>query len=131
MIALDTNVLVRTLVEDDPSQSRRAHELLEAIRDRDDRAFVSDIVLCEVVWVLERSYRIRRKEISEALELVLATRNLVFREIESAARALRRYAKGRGDFADYLIQEQARQRGCDAVVTFDRELLKEDGFVEP
>jgi predicted nucleic-acid-binding protein len=63
VIALDTNVLVRYLVEDDPAQARAAIALIEATIERGDRLFVAQIVLCETVRVLSYAYRFRREEI--------------------------------------------------------------------
>jgi len=57
MIALDTNVLVRFLVEDDEKQSQKATRLIRNAQKRGEPLFISDIVMCEVVWVLSTSYR--------------------------------------------------------------------------
>ena len=62
MIALDTNVLVRYLVQDDPIQSPKATEILDSLSES-NRAFISCIVLCETFWVLKTSYRLSKKEL--------------------------------------------------------------------
>ena len=129
MIALDTNVLVRFLVEDDADQLARARRLLQKAVDSNSFCYVSDVVMCEVVWVLERSYEFRRAEIGQVLGRLLRAGNLAFASSERLARALEAYEAGRGDFADYLIREHARASGCEAVATFDGDLLKEPGFV--
>lgn len=129
MIALDTNVLVRFLVEDDPAQTERARVFLQRIIDAGSTAFVSDVVLCEIVWVLERSYKLRRPEIARLLGRLLRANHLAFLSPDPLAPALEAYDEGRGDFADYVIREHARAHGCDAVATFDRALLKEPGFL--
>jgi len=131
VIALDTNVLVRFLVEDDPAQGRRAKALLQKAIDADEPCFVSDVVVCEVVWVLGTSYRVGRTEIGAILGQLLRARHLAFPSSERLARALAAYEAGRGDFADYLIREWAREGGCEAVMTFDGDLLKEAGFAAP
>jgi predicted nucleic-acid-binding protein len=131
MIALDTNVLIRFLVEDDEAQSRRATKLIEGTVARDDQLFVSDIVMCETVWVLSSAYRFSRAEIVDALSQLLRARSLVFSSADSIARALDAYRKERGDFADYLIREHARSAGAETVATFDGALLKESGFSKP
>ncbi len=131
MIALDTNVLVRFLVEDDPVQSRQAKAMMaRAVRD-DGQYFVSEVVVCEVVWVLAGSYRVGRKEIAAILRQLLRARHLTFSEGARLWQALGAYDSGRGDFADYLIREAARESCCEAVVTFDRALLREPGFAGP
>jgi predicted nucleic-acid-binding protein len=131
VIALDTNVLVRFLVEDDPSQTEKASRVLQRALDSNSSCFVSDVVMCEVVWVLESSYKFRRTEISQVLGRLLRATHLTFSSIEQLARSLDAYRTGRGGFADYLIREHARAHGCEAVATFDGDLLKEPGFEAP
>ena len=131
MIALDTNVLIRFLVEDDEAQSRRAIELIEGAVARDEQLFISDIVMCETVWVLSSAYRFSRAEIVDALSQLLRARSVVFSSADNLARALDAYRKGRGDFADFLIREHARSAGAETVATFDGALLKESGFSKP
>ncbi len=131
MIALDTNVLIRFLVKDDEAQSRRATKLIEGAVARDEQLFVSDIVMCETVWVLSSAYRFSRAEIVDALSQLLRARSVVFSSVDSIARALDAYRKERGDFADYLIREHARSAGAETVATFDGALLKESGFSKP
>ena len=131
MIALDTNVLIRFLVEDDEAQTRRATKLIEGAVARDEQLFVSDIVMCETVWVLSSAYRFSRTEIVDALSQLLRARSVVFSSADSIARALDAYCKERGDFADYLIREHARSAGAETVATFDGALLKESGYSKP
>jgi predicted nucleic-acid-binding protein len=131
MIALDTNVLVRFLVDDDEVQSRRAAALIRRAIDKDEPLHVSNITLCELVWVLEASYGFARDEIAKTLDALLQARHLSFIAPDGLARALTAYARGRGDLADYVIREEARAAGCDTVVTFDRALCSEPGFSKP
>lgn len=128
MSALDTNVLVRFLVRDEPAQARRAKALVDALEDREERAYVSDIVLCELVWVLARSYGLARSDIASALRRLVTARQLRFDSVDNVLRALGAYENGKGDFADYLIREHARAAGCSVVMTFDQRLLAEEGF---
>jgi predicted nucleic-acid-binding protein len=131
MIALDTNVLVRFLVEDDTAQSAKAAKLVAHAVSEDEPIFVSDVVLCETVWVLLAAYRVPRTEVAEILGRLLVAAHLRFNEVDRLSRALGAFVAGKGDFADYLIREQARAAGCEKVATFDRVLLKETGFAAP
>lgn len=122
---------MRFLVEDDPGQGARARARIQAAVSSDTPLFVSDLVICELVWVLERGYRVPRREVAGTLASLLRTRHLRFQDPDRLDRAVRRYASARGDLADYLIREHARAAGCSEVLTFDRTLLGEAGFVEP
>jgi predicted nucleic-acid-binding protein len=131
MIALDTNVLVRFLVEDDKVQSAKAAKLVERAIARDETLFVSDVVVCETVWVLLSAYQVSRVEVAELLAQLFKATHLGFRDVEPLLRSLDAFVAGRGDFADYLILEHARAAGCSEVATFDKALLKENGFTSP
>ncbi|HCU26139.1 MAG TPA: hypothetical protein DF383_14080, partial [Deltaproteobacteria bacterium] len=68
MIAIDTNVLIRYLVQDHLQQAKKAAQLIEQLETTRSLAFLSDIVLCEVVWVLQSCYQESRERIAEILE---------------------------------------------------------------
>ena len=129
MIALDTNVLVRYLVEDDEKQTALAAALITRAIANDEALFIADVVVCETVWVLSISYDTSRTDIVGVLRKLFRARHLTFRAVDQLIRGLEAFEAGKGDFADYLIREQARAAECEAVATFDRVLLKERGFV--
>ena len=131
MRALDTNVLVRFLVEDALKQSAAAAALIERAAAAGESLFVSDVVVCEVVWVLGTAYRVPRAQIASTLRELFRARALAFEAASELSRALDAFAIGRGDFADYLVREHARAAGCSTVVTFDKVLQKEAGFSAP
>ena len=131
MITLDTNVLARFLVQDDPVQAPRARAFLLEALETGSLCFVSDIVLCELVWVLDRCFEFRPEEIQHALRQLLLARQLTFSSLDLFQRALAAYEEGRGDFADYLIREHGRESGSTHMVTFDKDLLEEPGFLAP
>lgn len=131
MIALDTNVLVRFLVEDDARQSAAAAALVERTVRAEDSLYVPGIVLCETVWVLSVSYRVPRLDIVKTLAELLRAKHLTFDYPDRLARAVDAFAAGRADLADYLIREDAIAAGCTSVATFDRHLLREEGFERP
>lgn len=131
MIALDTNVVVRFIVEDDLAQAVRARAFL-ASRDREGTpCMVTDIVVCETVWVLESCYRFGRPEIASTLRSLLRARQLRFQSPDLVARAVDRYRRGSGDVSDYLVDEVGKSLGCDATVTFDRAFSTDPRFVSP
>ncbi len=130
-VALDTNVLVRLLVEDDEEQTARAKGLIERLQAEGATAWVSDVVMCELVWVLSRSYDVARSDICDLVDALLRARHLAFASSARLRRALDRYRESRADFADYVIQAASVEAGCSEVATFDRALLRESGFSEP
>ncbi len=131
MTGLDTNVLVRFVVADDPAQAARARALVVRADESGEALFVSDVVLCEFVWVLQTAYRFARPIVVQTLRRLLAARALAFRDSAALARAVEAFAGGKGDFADYVILVHAREAGCDRVATFDRALPREGQFVAP
>lgn len=131
MIALDTNVLVRFLVEDDKAQSAKAARLVARAVSEDELLFISDVVVCETVWVLQAAYRVPRKEVGAILGRLFMAAHLRFSDLDRLARALDAFISGKGDYADYLIREHARAQGCEKVATLDRVLLKEKDFTAP
>lgn len=131
MIAVDTNILVRLLVKDDERQTRKVVRLFSELDADSDRAFVSDVVVCEVVWVLRSAYDFDKAEIARAMRGLLAARQLAFESTERLLRALSAYEAGRGDLSDYVIREHARDAGARELVTFDKALLKDALFASP
>jgi predicted nucleic-acid-binding protein len=130
MRGVDTNVLVRFLVGDDPPQASRAASLFARATVKGERFFVPQIVVCELVWVLGYAYEKGRAEIAAGLETLLRARQLSFEEIDQVRRALERFAAGEGDLADWLIWERSRAAGAESVVTFDGRLLRSPEFAE-
>jgi predicted nucleic-acid-binding protein len=128
VIALDTNVLVRLVLQDDEAQARIAERVLIKARHADESLFVSDLVLCELVWVLTRRVGLARADIAHTIDRILRTELIVVSDIRVLDRALDAYREGKGDFADYLVREQALAADATEVITFDRLLKGEDGF---
>lgn len=112
MIGLDTNVLVRYLTEDDPEQSPRAVALVERALEEGERLFVPQVVLCELVWVLDSVYHYSLEEISLVLRDLLRTRQLVIEDLDTAWKAVDRYAAESGvSFARQRLRDGAQGLG--------------------
>ncbi|HEU0195815.1 MAG TPA: type II toxin-antitoxin system VapC family toxin [Nevskiaceae bacterium] len=127
MIGIDTNVLVRYLVQDEPQQAARVTRLLESL-SAEEPAFVSVVVLAETVWVLESCYAADIDQIEKVVETLLRTDAVHVAAVDVVWRALRRFKADRGDFADTLIAELAKAAGCRTVYTFDRAAAKRAGM---
>jgi len=131
VIAVDTNILVRLLVKDDERQTRKVTRFFQRLDADGERAHVSDVVVCELMWVLRSAYDFDRADIARTLRSMIAARQLMFDSADRLLRALSAFQAGRGDLADYVIREHARAAGADAVLTFDKALLKDTMFVAP
>ena len=105
--------------------------MIERLDEDDERAYVSDIVLCELVWVLRSAYGFDRSAIAEAVGQLVLAKQLSFDAPDQLARALAAYQTGSGDFSDYLIREHARAAGCETVITFDKKLVGQEMFAAP
>src|ERR1700722_16976492 len=112
MIGLDTNILVRYLTQDDAIQSPKATEIFERRLTEENPGFVSIVAMVEMVWVLDRAYRLATHEIPAAFERMLQTDVLVVeyeQEVFSATIALK---EGQGPFAEALIAALGTSAGC-------------------
>lgn len=119
MIAVDTNVLVRLVTNDEPGQARRAAELL-----RRKPVFVPKTVLLEMEWVLRHAYRLERPAILRAFYGVLGLPTVTVEDGRAVARALAWYEEGM-DFADAL--HVASSGEAQEFTTFDAQLARKAG----
>jgi len=125
MIGLDTNILVRYLTKDDEQQWQQAVTVIQ----HNQSCFISNIVLCELVWVLKgANYSFRQDEITNVLENMLHSAAFEFENRSTIDQALQRYKQGKADFSDYLIGATSRQAGCTETISFDGKLKGERGF---
>ena len=126
MIALDTNVLVRYLVDDDAEQAQAARTLLEGLT-AERSGFVCREVIVELVWVLQRTYGLSRDWIAAVLEDLVATEGLDIEAADDVARAVFRYRRGGAGFADLMIAAAAERSGAFPLYTFDRKAAQIEG----
>lgn len=120
MIGLDTNVLVRYIVRDDPRQAAMATRIVESHCRKSDPGVVSAIVLCELAWVLDRGYGYGRADMAKVLRTLLGAEDLHVEASDRAWQALHLYERGQADFADYLIGLANRDLKAEFTYTFDR-----------
>ena len=132
MPALDTNVITRYLVGDDPDQAEAARALIEDFTPGNP-GFISREVVLEVAWVLERSYRFPRAQITQALIGLTASDTLAVENSEEVAAAAYRYPRAPVGFSDLMILAAVARAGAAPLHTFDRKLARMDEatLVEP
>lgn len=128
MIGLDTNVVIRYLVQDDKKQSALASRFIEKKLTTDTPGYISHMTLCEIAWVLQRCYAVGKPQLREILEGLLITKQLLVENVDIAWKALRIFEVGNADFSDALIAQANIGHGCEYTVTFDRQAAKLPGF---
>ena len=123
MIGLDTNLLLRYVVQDDAKQAALATQLIETTLDDDEPGWIASIVLCELVWVLEGPYDYARNAIAATLQRLFEIARFRVEEPAIAWRALDAYKSG-ADFSDAMIALGNERDGCAYTATFDRAAAK-------
>lgn len=126
MIGLDTNVLVRYLVQDDAVQSPLASGLVRSFT-AGNPGYLSLTALVETVWVLKRAYKVGRKEIAETVLQLASVEEIRMDQPELVRRAARLALEGH-DFSDAVIGLGGRLSGCDYTATFDSKAAKLEGM---
>lgn len=144
MIAVDTNVLLRHLLDDDPSQAARVHQLFAGTT----KLLLTDVVLIETIWTLKgKRYKAMKEDIVAVISALLEEPNVVFESQQAVWSALNDFmiaspVKTAGgvrkfDFPDALIVHKARivmqhfGVPCEGVFTFDQAALQLDGTRMP
>lgn len=127
MIGLDTNVLVRYIMQDDVRQAEQASRVLDSLSSQTP-GFVTLVSIVELVWVLGSCYELQRAQLSDALEGLLRTKELVLERGETVWKATRLFRNSSADFADCLIERSAAAAGCTRTMTFDRTAAKHCGM---
>ena len=132
MFALDTNVIVRYIAQDDPAQSAAATRIFEDIISDKNHGFITSIALCETLWVLSRAYGQPREKLVEVIEALLKADNLELEHRDLVWNAKEDFRNGNADFSDYLIARIGKAQGASTTLSFDRSALKaKDLFSDP
>ena len=119
MPGLDTNVLVRWLVEDDDKQTARVQSLFESVRVNQGALFVPNTVALELEWVLRSRYQFNKATVLRTFNALLETQELEFQDEAALERALHAYRQGGAEFADCLHAGQCGAANRLPLLTFD------------
>ena len=129
MLGIDTNVLVRFLVQDDEAQFEKARKLIKREVAAGRRVFVNQLVLMETEWVLRSRYAVPKNQIIEAISGLLDATDVQFEDEPAIEEALFIWKDATADFADCLIGAKNRRMGCRVTATFDIRASKLPGFM--
>lgn len=125
MIGLDTNVMIRYIVQDDPIQSAQASQMIEKTISQGEVLWISQITLCEIVWVLERCYDITKTNLTQVIKQLLQTKQIRIEHDDVVWLALGDFEDHLAtDFSDCLIGRQNASRECSFTYTFDKNAAK-------
>jgi predicted nucleic-acid-binding protein len=127
VLGLDTNVVVRYIMQDDAAQSKVATRLVESLSS-EEPGFIPLVAITELSWVLSASYLLKRHEIVTVFDLLLRTKELIVENAPLVWSAVRVYRDGSADFADCLIERSAATAGCSKTITFDRFAARDSGM---
>ena len=120
MIGLDTNVILRYLLQDDPDQARRVNRIVERQLSEENPGFISLVTMLEIVWVLRSLLKRSASEIASHLEGLLAADSLEIQNEQQVFEAVFAIKRGTGEFEDALIGAVNVWAGCSHTLTFDR-----------
>jgi predicted nucleic-acid-binding protein len=123
LVGVDTNIIVRHLVQDDERQCGLVRALIEAT-DHRDPLILNPVVVAETVWVLERTYKVAPAEARRAVELVLEAREFHMPGTVAIGDWQSWFGYADCDFSDVIIAQLNRENGCSATLTFDQHAAK-------
>jgi len=128
LIGLDTNIWVRYIVQDDERQAQLATEVIETQCSIENPAFINEITLCEIVWVLKRAYQYDKAIILNLLNQLLSVDEVYIASSVQASAAYHDYSVGNADFSDYFIAQINKNLGCSYTLSFDKKACQHDNF---
>ena len=131
MIGLDTNILVRYLTQDDQIQADISCRLINRYINCERAIFLNNIVICELIWVLERGYKYRKDQIITVLNEILSTVEFNFENQELLWLSLKVFESSTADFSDILIGKLNQLQGCDYTYSFDSNTSSLEEFELP
>ena len=129
MLGIDTNVLVRFLVQDDEAQFEKSRKLIKREVAAGRRVFINQLVLMETEWVLRSRYAVPKNQIIEAISGLLDATDVQLEDEPAIEEAIFIWKESTADFADCLIGAKNRRLGCRATATFDLKASKLPSFI--
>ncbi|MBL4653730.1 MAG: type II toxin-antitoxin system VapC family toxin [Flavobacteriales bacterium] len=128
MKALDTNILVRFLTNDDEKQAKKVYALFKQAEQSKETLFVPQLVVLELIWVLESAYQVSRKHIIDVIGGLLLMSILQFENQHAIQQWCQAAQKNKADLSDLLIAYTAKANQCSTVLTFDKKAANVDVF---
>jgi predicted nucleic-acid-binding protein len=127
MIGIDTNILLRLWLDDDPAQGRKVDRLLAEHGTAPASLLVTDVVLAEALWTLASAYEQDKPAQMLAVRSLLGEPAFAFEDREAVSRAMALFEEHACGFADCLVAAKHAAHGCAFTATFDRRMRKLPG----
>lgn len=130
---VDTNIFLRFLTADLPDQAERCAALIQRLRDGQEAVHVSPLAVAEVIWTLERFYRLSKPEVVARVSPLLKLKGLRVTGKEVFLKSLALYAEKNISFTDAYIAVQMERAGSEEIYSYDKDFdrLEEVVRVEP
>lgn len=129
MYGLDTNVLIRYLLRDDPVQAEQARTTIENAVQSGDSVVISLLTMLESEWVLRSCASLDKRAVISTFRMLLETRDIRIEQEETLEEALYLYENNNTDFADCIMAARYARLGCSAMLTFDKKASQLPGVV--
>jgi predicted nucleic-acid-binding protein len=126
-IGLDTNVLVRYILQDDPKQANKATKLIESLTS-ENPGFITVVSIVKLYWILTSCFGLTSHQIKQALDILLRSKQIIVERAVQVLCTLLVFADGKADFADCLIERTAASAGCEQTLTFDVNAARHAGM---
>ena len=127
MIGIDTNILLRLWLDDDPAQNKRIDALLAEHGSTPESLLVTDVVLAEAVWTLRSAFDQDKGAQLLAVRSLLEETAFAFEDREAVSGAAALFEAGSCGFSDCLVVAKHARQGCDFTATFDRGMRRLPG----
>ena len=127
MFGLDTNVVLRLLLTDDPAQKIRAAKLIQQARRSETTVIITLAVVLEMEWVLRSSAKMNKAQVLNVFNLLLESHDIEIDNEKVLEQALHIYDNAVSDFAECLFLAQYQRLGCHTMLTFDTKAARMTG----
>jgi len=131
LIGLDTNIVLRYLLQDDPAQSRRANPIVDGLLSEENPGFLNLVTILELVWVLRSLLQQTPRQVAHRLEGLLAADTLVIQNEQQVFEATVALRRGTAEFEVALIGALNAWAGCSHTFTFDKKAARLPHFRTP
>jgi predicted nucleic-acid-binding protein len=131
MVGIDTNVILRYLLQDDPKQTPRANHIVDQVLSQENPEFITLVSVLEIVWVLRSLLKQTRTEIATHLENLLAADTLEVQNEQQVFEAVFALRRGTGEFEDALIGALNAWAGCPHTLTSLTRLIDFNQRIKP